>query len=800
MSEVPILPGAFVESLVQEDLRRWMTAEADQAAGYSLNSTAKSLVPTLRMSSNATLGLEGRASEGRGDSVLGKEDRRCLRLWFSEQDDHLAAVLANGFRSMRWFSHPVIITLAGNRQGISYRFTVHRQETMALRNLLAGLWPHDHVEEESDGLDPVLGDVGPMRLIFRTIRPPTPYWGVFESQGLESVSLFPAIAALPADALAIYQVVLRPMPAEACVVIRHLMKAEELVGQTSYVQHRGWIPSPDALRRAEEKAAGPLFGVALRLGVFAQERCVAEGTVDSLLLPIASLHFSGGPVDLLTEGDLIQAGIGSGEMANGFIDGTTYQPGIVVSPTELAMFLRLPTEGELKNRAYPLDLVSPLAANCPAEVKGIKIAEETVFGQTRDVIWPDSLRNLHLMVTGATGFGKTIFLAELGAAIANAPKHVRDEGFAFIDPHDKGIVELCCRLSESQLDDVILCDANDREHVFCLPLMDCPDREEIDTAVSNISHQFFALFHKADMGFNIERGIRNGTRTILLCPNLSLLNARHLFSQTRIGEKCRDAACAQIDDEMLVDYWQNEFKHLDGASLGRIRSRFEYLLEPKRMRALLANKIRKISFREIMDGNKIMLFRISAGGGGADITNILGTLYLTGLLTAANSRSGSEGRRSIKMIMADEFGNYSNPRTIPHSLRTLRRCDVSIVLATQNIYALPDEVKEAIGNIDTHVVFQQGWDDAQAYFKAFCGMVPAADFMMKNPGEGYAKVGRRLAAITCPMSPRLRGPEVLEEIRENTRRRYCVPFKEFKERMIEEHHVSLDDMKELDLL
>ena len=405
-----------------------------------------------------------------------------------------------------------------------------------------------------------------------------------------------------------------------------------------------------------------------------------------------------------------------------------------------------------------------------------------------------------MMVTGASGFGKTLFVSGLCAEIANAPPDERNEGLAIIDPHDKAIVEFCCRVAERRLDDVILFDATDRDYVFCLPLLDCEDPVEVDTAVSNISHQFMSLFARADMGFNIERGLRNGIRTILLCPELSLMDARHLFSQTRKGENCREEACARIKDEMLVDYWDNEFKSLDSASLGRIRGRFEFILEIKRLRPLLANKIRKISYPEIVNGQKLMMIRTNAGGGGVDVANILGTLHLTGLMTAGHARPAVEGQRPVFTVVADEFGNYSNPRTMSHSLRTLRRSDVSIVLATQNIYALPEEVREATGNVDTHIVFQQGWDDAQHYFKTFCGMVPATAFMHKAPGEGYAKIGRSFAAISYPLSRRVREPEILEEILARTRRRYCVPMKEFQERMVEEHHVSLKDMKDLDLI
>jgi hypothetical protein len=182
------------------------------------------------------------------------------------------------------------------------------------------------------------------------------------------------------------------------------------------------------------------------------------------------------------------------------------------------------------------------------------------------------------------------------------------------------------------------------------------------------------------------------------------------------------------------------------------------------------------------------------------MASILGTFHTTGLHTAAWSRAGQPGKRPIFYQISDEFGNYANPRTISHALRTLRKYDVAEILVTQNVDSLPEEVKVAIGNINTHIVLKQGWNDAHHYFKEFCGAIPVSDFWMKDVGEGYAKIGTRMAVISSRKPETLRDVRVLEDIRNMTRKKYCVPIKEFRERMIEEKGASLDDMKNLDLL
>jgi hypothetical protein len=40
----------------------------------------------------------------------------------------------------------------------------------------------------------------------------------------------------------------------------------------------------------------------------------------------------------------------------------------------------------------------------------------------------------------------------------------------------------------------------------------------------------------------------------------------------------------------------------------------------------------------------------------------------------------------------------------------------------------------------------------------------------------------------------------VHQVLEQTRKKYCVSVKEFRERMVDEHHVSIEQMKEMDLL
>jgi hypothetical protein len=402
-----------------------------------------------------------------------------------------------------------------------------------------------------------------------------------------------------------------------------------------------------------------------------------------------------------------------------------------------------------------------------------------------------------MMAGGESGFGKTMFIAGLIARLANENPA---EGVCVIDPHGTAVANILLLLDDIRLEDCILHDPVDDSHILCLPLFTCEADDELDTAVGSITRQICTLFAKTDLGFNIIRGIRNLVRTVLMCKDVSFVEARDLFEPSARGAALREKVCAHIDDEFLNDYWENGYTEIDKAGIGRIRAKIDYILEPKRLRRQLANRIRKLTYKQIIDKGSIFLAPTDPPHAGIDGVDIIGALHLTGFQAAAHIRAGQPGERDVFTLAVDEFGNYFNPRTVPQSLRTLRKCDISQILVTQNVDALSDELKTAIGNINTHVAFLQGWEDAQVYFRAFSGVVPAADLMARDIGEAFVKVGRRLASMHCPMPKPKRTRDIVHQVLEQTRKKYCVSVKEFRERMVDEHHVSIEQMKEMDLL
>ena len=796
MSQEPIIPSMLADEVVHSQLRNWVVAESSRQSAAQIEAVPQPLIPHLRMSANEILGIPGVSMGEPGTPRLERNTRRTLRLWVSEGDKYVPETTAAMCQSLRWIGHPLVFTCFGNSRSIVHTVTTHADDALAVANLISSAHSHSYVQEEdADFISDRLDDFGASTLTMESLAPPQPPWGEFPSNLIPFNTLLKTLMSLPKQAIGFWQVVLEPLPDQWASAVRLMARAETIAARHG-LTGSGLILREDADRIAQDKLAGALFAAVARVALFMTDENKTASVMGSLRLMMAGLQFSGGSLRLLTTGDFISNGVSSECLRLSLLDGATFHPGFIVCPREVALFVRWPTQEDVLNRHYALDRVPKVLAKLDDD-NGIVVANQIVFAREVPVIWSQNRRTMHMVVAGATGSGKTTFVNRL---ISNALNANSEEGGAVVDPHDKAADEVACAVYDKRGESLIYADLSDTEFVLGLPLFDCPPAEFLDVAVGNVCRQVFSVLPDTEQHFNIRNAMSNVVRTILQIPESSFLDSLQLTHSGRQGEKFRDDTCGKLEDEFLRDYWMHEFPSLDKATQARIRGRFLSMLQIRSLKRLLANKIRRTSLTDIMDRGKVLIAKIPPRAVGPDATNIISGLYYNGLMSSAYSRAGSEGKRPVFTFVAEELGNHSNPKHIPHALRTLRAFDISMILVTQNVDALSPEMKIALGNVDTHVVFSQGWEDAQQYFRTFCGSIPVNDFMMQNVGEGYIKIGRHLAAITCDDLPSKATPGLLEDIKRHTRERYGVPIKEFKERMIEEHHTPLADMKDLDLL
>ncbi len=795
MKTDPVIANQFAENVVFSELGAWLGDQAKQSTPHQPSDKQTTLFPKIQIGGMSSIGLSEKTIPNLSLKPLRGKGRSSLRLWIDRSADLSSSTLQRLLEKIPRSPYPLLFTCSGNSDGLSYRLIHSQKHSTQLIHTIEGLVPDLETKLESnEELRSEFDARMKGRLRYTTTQTPTPFWSLCSHQTESLRFVLHALLAIPTTAFGVTQVLFAPLPKEWERAFGALSRVEKIAASRRIETDR-WTLSQEESKSWESQVPGGLFCAAPRAALFLPNgtRTAVFPTIESYLSGIYTPQRS---VEHANTKTLRDRGFRAPWLKRSLQSGLAAEGGILLDSKSLASLLPLPDSELLSSKEGQFD-IRPRWKPVSSKQSGPEILSECRYNTRTPIDWPKNLRTHHMIVSGVPGKGKSTFLAKLGSAIGDLEPN---EGFSLIDPHDTTIDLLVQCLPEPRISDCILHDPTDKDYVLCLPLFDCSDVDQIDLATSSVTHQICSLFAKTDLGFNIVHGIKNTVRTILLSPELSLLDMRKLLEKSNAGEELREKICVTLDDEVLQDYWDQDFETLDRGTIGRIRARFEHILESRLLRPLLANKIRKLSYSEIIDNNLIFLAKTSPAKAGANLASILGTLHSTGFQSAGFSRNLDGTAPRIFTLIADEFGNYSNPRTIAHALRTLRKFNVSLVLAAQNIQALPPEVVQATSNIETHVVFQQGWDDAQHYYKAFSGQISNEELLHQPVGRGFARFGEQLAEIEAPFPEQVRGAEILNEIMADTRARYCIPRTELLEQLSDEEKVPMADLDKLDLI
>ena len=665
----------FINKSLYAGVRQWIS-------DFSVTD-ASQLLPDLYVPSNETLGISESVLEG----VEWKEfhDPIHQEIWFGEFNEEAVSFFLKSFNSLH---EPLMISVLKQAGVLRHVLTCSARDSVEVSLGFHTAFRHCYLKETQ--VEMGADDWFTFSQDFRS----EPWKPVEETAPLEFI--YPALDGVEE---AFLQVIFYPLKSGWGYGLMDILASEELL-QRRVKRSRG---SEDF----SERLNGQLFAVYIRSGS-KDESSVAKHLLKGMESSCREIRMS----SVLSP-----------------IEGR----GFVLSSSELGALLPMP-DRELQSSIAGLRMNSRHSG--AGELRGINVGFVSVHGEEEPVVWSDNKRTTHMLVSGTTGSGKSVVLANIALEIAE-----RGEGLAIIDPHNTAILHFLRSLDETRLKDCILFDASDSDHLISLGLFDPGSEQGIESSASHITHQLLSLFDRRDMGYVITRGLQNTVRTILSVSGLVFSQSRLLLEQSHRGERFRSEICDKLTDELLLDYWLHEFSALDSAAVGRIRSRIDRVLENQILRKLLSIQKPSLSFKEIIDGKKVFLANTSPIGAGPDVANIIGALIQSGLQGAAMSRKTS----SFFTIISDEFGNYSNPRDVLHSLRTIRKFNVSQILATQNVSALPDDVLGSLGNVSSHLVLKQGWTDAQFYQRFFGSTVDAQKLMNLQVGNGFFKSGNALS-------------------------------------------------------
>ncbi len=370
--------------------------------------------------------------------------------------------------------------------------------------------------------------------------------------------------------------------------------------------------------------------------------------------------------------------------------------------------------------------------------------EETNCPVVQLVGVPQSDRATHFYVVGASGTGKTKFLQTLAVQDAK-----NGYGFGIVDAHSDLTEEFKGHLYLEKKDDgdflqenVVLIDPSDPNYTVCFNPLERTDGMDTDMVVGELVEVFKKIW--ADAWGNRMQDLLTNTLIALVENDLTLAELP-LFLR---DFKFRKMVLGKVDRENCLDYFNN-FNSLPPKTQREwyesTVNKVGQLLSNEKVRQMFISPKSTFSFRDVMDGRKILLVKLDRGRlkGSADL---LGSLLLAKIQMTAFARTDTvKSEREMFYLYVDEFQNFAEESFI-ETLAQSRKYKLPLILAHQQLAQIPPVLRASIlTNCALQAYFRISRADADILAKE-----SLASVYSNPPGwESYIQLLQELPPQTC---------------------------------------------------
>lgn len=352
-------------------------------------------------------------------------------------------------------------------------------------------------------------------------------------------------------------------------------------------------------------------------------------------------------------------------------------------------------------------------------------------------------RRRHIYVIGKTGTGKSTLIANM--AIHDFKNR---EGCCVIDPHGDLTEDILLDYIPSyRINDVCYFDPSDREHPIALNILEVDNPAQKELVASGIVSIFYKLYAHS-WGPRMEYILRNTLMTLLEVPQATLVDVPKILTD----DVFRDQAIKRLNDEVLLNFWVNEYNKAD------LRQRTEWIspilnkvgqfVSSPLIRGIIGRPRSTINLADVMNEGKILLMHLSQGKLGEDNAALLGAMIITKLQLAAMSRVHlPEEQRRDFYLYVDEFQNFATTSFIK-IVSEARKYRLNLFLANQYSAQVPREIRDAIlGNVGTLGAFTIGAEDAHIFTREFGEVFSDNDLV--NVGRFQMAIKMAIEGQTC---------------------------------------------------
>lgn len=363
-------------------------------------------------------------------------------------------------------------------------------------------------------------------------------------------------------------------------------------------------------------------------------------------------------------------------------------------------------------------------SNLPTE--GLLLGHSEYRGHRYGVRIKPEDRRRHMYIIGKSGSGKTEMMK------AMAQQDIEEgRGVCIIDPHGDFADDCLSFVPKERADDVIFFDPGDFSRPMGLNMMefDPAQPQQKTKAIEEMLKIFDKLYDlKSTGGPMFEVYMRNAMLLLMEHPEsgATLLDIPRVLSD----EEYRNFKLSKCKTQEVRDFWQKEALKAGGeASLQNmvpyITSKLTPFIYNDFVRPIIGQQKSAFNIREVMDGQKIFILKLSKGKIGDLSAYLIGMVIVGKILIAALARGDQQaGERKDFYLYIDEFQNFLTD-SISSILSEARKYGLDLIIAHQFIGQLEGnetekKIRDAIfGNVGSLFVNRVGVEDAEFLAKEF---------------------------------------------------------------------------------
>ncbi|MCX6811045.1 MAG: type IV secretion system DNA-binding domain-containing protein [Candidatus Berkelbacteria bacterium] len=394
------------------------------------------------------------------------------------------------------------------------------------------------------------------------------------------------------------------------------------------------------------------------------------------------------------------------------------EPRMLLNTEEIASLFHLPNRfTETPNIAWVYSKKESPPPQMPAE--GVIVGETNYRGQKQTIRIKDTDRMRHIYMVGKTGVGKTVLFENMIMQDIVAGK-----GVCYLDPNGDAVDYILEHIPKERAEDVILFDPSDLERPMGLNLLEWKTNEQRDFLVQEAIQIFYKLFDPNQTGIvgpQFEHWMRNAALTLMAHPDGgTLIDIPRLFTDPEF-EKDR---IKYVKDPVVRSFWEKQMAKTSdfhkSEMLNYFTSKFGRFMTNDMMRNIIGQPKSAFDFREVMDGKKILLCKLSKGLIGEINAFLLGMIIVSKIAIGAFSRQDqTEDERTPFYLYVDEFQNFITD-VFSTILSESRKYKLSLQITNQYIAQLDDKIRDSvIGNAGNLIAFRVGAADAEFLVKEF---------------------------------------------------------------------------------